>query len=145
MRTLYIMVGAPGSDKTTYAKTLDGVRVSFDDIKEDLYGDANINGNPNEVSAEFRKRIWNLIQKNKSVIIDYMGLTRKSRKHFIKTYGSYFDEIVAVHINTPVEKCIEQDSKRTRHVPIDVIRSRHNTLVAPSESEGFNKIITVEN
>ena len=67
------MIGIPGSGKTEFAKHLNGTRVSFDDIREDLYGDANEKGVGEEIQREFRKRIYRLIRKGKNVIIDFNG------------------------------------------------------------------------
>ena len=144
MKILYFMIGIPGSGKTEFAKHLNGTRVSFDDIREDLYGDANEKGVGEEIQREFRKRIYRLIREGKNVIIDYQGLNPKSRKSFIKTYSPNFDKTVAVHINTPLEMCLERNRSRRRFVPEEVILRSHGQLVPPKFEEGFDEILTID-
>lgn len=143
MRTLYVMVGVPASGKTTKAKEVDGTRVSFDDIREYLYGDASCRGVQSEIQAEFKRRMTQLIVEGKSVVLDYQGLTPESRGTFISQYGRYFERLVAVYLNTPLEVCLERNRQRSRHVPEFVIRRNHNMLCVPDESEGFHEVIEV--
>ena len=51
--TAYVMVGAPGSGKSTYAAKLakehNAIIISGDDIRAELYGSADIQGNWGEI------------------------------------------------------------------------------------------------
>lgn len=63
-----MMVGLPGSGKSTYAKTLtlNGkpyIIHSSDNLREELYGDAAIQGDNNKLFAELHKRIKKDLQQ----------------------------------------------------------------------------------
>ena len=59
---LYVMMGLPASGKSTFAKQLkdtlmsNTVIISSDSIRKEWYGSESIQGNPNKLFEEMRKR-----------------------------------------------------------------------------------------
>lgn len=143
----FVLIGAPGSGKSTAARRLskeyDAVIVSGDEIRRELYGDAANQGN----WVEIHDKIVEQLEENagKSVILDgthYCSSYRVGAQITLKTYG--WDEIIAYVVNPPLEKCIVQNSLRSRNVPRYVIQSMWEKLQAslPNlEHEGFSEIV----
>jgi len=127
----YIMVGAPGSGKSTYAAKLaereNAVIISGDDIRAELYGDADIQGQ----WAEIHDRIETLVSEaaGKSVILDgthYRSSYRKEAIALLQSYG--YDQIEAVVLDATLDRCIMQNAVRQRNVPRHVIVNMHEKL-----------------
>ena len=141
------MVGAPGSGKSTYAKSLKdsegAVVISGDDIRAELYGDANIQGEWNEI----QNRIVDLIEENvgKPIVLDgthYRASYRKEAAALLRSYG--YSEITAVVVNKPLETCLVQNACRSRNVPRHVIVNMHQKLqssLRTIDQEGFEQVI----
>lgn len=143
------MVGAPGAGKSTYAKMLakehNAVVISGDDVRTELYGSADIQGEWG--------RIWAYIEAlvadagGRCVILDgthYRTDYRQEAITLLRSYGYSFVE--AVVVNPSLATCIARDFKRSRHVPDYVIKEMHATLQRSLPNicnEGFNHITEV--
>ena len=72
------MIGLSGSGKSTvaeeYAKKYDAKIISSDKIREELYGDENIQGDPNDVFRIVHERIFDLLKSGFSIIYDATNL-----------------------------------------------------------------------
>lgn len=146
----YVMVGAPGSGKSTvisqFIKDDPGaVVISGDDIRAELYGDANIQGNYTEI----HDRMLELLEENvgKPVFLDgthYRAAYRKEAIAMLNSYG--YDKVNAIVVNPPLEVCLRQNASRSRNVPQHVIERMHSALQASVrgiEKEGFATVIYV--
>ena len=125
------MVGAPGSGKSTYAaklaKTENAIVISGDDIRAELYGSADIQGNWGEIWA----RIDELVADagGVPVILDGTHCRKDYRSEAIALLRSYgYDRIEAVVIDSSLATCLARDFQRERHVPDYVIKEMHNNL-----------------
>ena len=142
----YMMVGLPGSGKSTYAKTLKVPIVSSDSIRAELFGDENDQDHNAEVFTEVEKRIRNYLKNGESCTLDATNLSRKRRRNFLKTISNYDDvEHVAILIATDIDLCLKQNKQRDRVVPEDVIMRMFRHLSFPRIDEGFDRIIIVKN
>ena len=171
MSNLYIMIGIPGSGKSTASQQIldkepNTKIVSSDSLREEYFGDENYqysnkwlidNGYDIEelskgkkvdlcnkfIFKELENRAINYLQSGISVIYDATNLNDMRRKNLIDTFSSYCKYIIAVVLATPIEKCLENNSNRDRQVPEQVIRGMANKFVFPSFEEGFDDIIVV--
>ena len=142
----YVMVGAPGSGKSTFASELaeseNAFVISGDDIRAELYGSADIQGN----WVEIQDRIEELVSEacGMPVILDgthYRASYRKEAIALLKSYG--YTKIEAGVVNPTVETCLKRNASRTRKVPEHVIRTMHEKLNASLKNiynESFDRI-----
>lgn len=142
---LTILVGLPGSGKSTIAstKSSDTVWVSSDNIRKQLYGDEAIQGNPSDVFNRYYGQVEFALISNKDVICDATNITRMSRVKAIELGKKYGASIRCIFINKDANTCIHQQQKRERQVPISVILRMAHNLEEPTYSEGFNEIVTI--
>ena len=142
----FVLIGAPGAGKSTYAAKLaereNAVVISGDEIRAELYGDAAIQGQ----WAEIWERIEEMVSEccGMSVIIDGTHCRRDYRDETVALLRSYgYDQIEAVVIDTPFERCIMQNATRQRGVPRHVIVEMHKSLqhsLKSIDKEGFEHI-----
>lgn len=157
---LYLMIGCPGSGKTTFAKNeLIKLRevpckyISRDDIRFSLIGD-NIKdyfSREKEVYREFIWQIYSALKEGKDVIADATHLNTKSRQKFFNNLP--FDknniEVVAVFIDTPLEICIQRNETRKgqkTYVPENSLRKMFFARRPPTLQECnqiFDIILTI--
>jgi predicted kinase len=143
----FVMVGAPGSGKSTAARKLakeyNAVIVCGDEIRRELYGDAANQGN----WVEIHDKIVEQLEENvgKSVIVDgthFNSSYRVGALLTLKTYG--WEDITAYLVNPTLDQCLIQNSLRSRVVPRQVVISMHTKLQKTLKhlpNEGFTNII----
>jgi len=144
--TAYVMVGAPGSGKSTYAaqlaETENAVVISGDDVRAELYGSADIQGD----WAEIWDRIDTLVSEScgMSVILDGTHCRTDYREEAVTLLRSYgYDKIEAVVMGASLPTCLARNFKRARHVPDYVIQQMHSDLKKSMDNifvEDFNRI-----
>jgi putative nucleotidyltransferase with HDIG domain len=141
---LILLVGIPGSGKTTYAKNYieqnsDTIHLSSDAIRKELYGDEAIQGNPGDVFALMQKRAVEALNEGYDVIYDATNIARKDRASIISVCPKFAK--IEVHIIwAPIETCIERDAARERTVGKEVIDKMLKRFQPPFYDEGFNDI-----
>ena len=86
MTKLILLVGVPGSGKTTYAKRLvretpNTTHVSSDAIRKELYGDESVQQNPRIVFEVMHKRTIEFLKAGANVVFDATNLTKRDRAH----------------------------------------------------------------
>lgn len=151
-KKLYILVGAPGSGKSSWVRnhlhTFEGYSkvVSRDDIRflfvqegEEYFSKEK------EVFNKYIDEIKDGIEYCDSTIADATHLNEASRSKLMRALGSSLRdvEINAVVIRTSLETALAQNENRkgTRsYVPRSAIRRMFFSQTLPSIEEGFDKI-----
>ena len=145
------MVGAPGAGKSTLAtqieKAENAVVISGDEIRAELYGNAAIQGEWEEI----HDRIEEVVSESCGVpvVLDgthYLASYRREALALLRSYG--YDDIEAVVVNPPLEDCIFRNANRHRGVPRHVVIGMHEKLqnsLAHISIEGFNRVSYHEN
>lgn len=149
MQKLVVMVGLPGSGKSTYVKSfLEYLEeaplwkvISSDQIREELWGDAGDQSANDLVFREFYRRMNLLLAEGFSVILDATNTTLKSRSRIFSSLTFKGElQVEAWIMNTPLTECIAQDRNRDRAVGIDVIKRFQRSFQVPQYFEGFDEI-----
>lgn len=146
--TMLIMVGAPGSGKSTFiAKLIEGQPEgyfkihSLDTCRELLYGDANIQGNFSEVFREFQKRLTVDMDNRTHVIIDNTNARQEARNTLHKIAADKGYKVQYWLMNTTLPICLKRNKLRERQVPEAVIKSMHQSI---TNNPPRNKVVHVE-
>lgn len=146
--TINILIGLPGSGKSRYAETLSSNEniewLSSDGIREELFGDASIQDNPDQVFTLMKNRALEALSIGKDVIYDATNITRKSRASIINALPRYV-KLIATVVWADIETCIERDKSRDRVVGREVIDKMLKRFQAPYYDEGFDEIKIIYN
>lgn len=144
MSKLYIMVGAPGSGKTTWCKehlTKEDVYISRDEIRFSLLKPQEAYfSKENQVYQLFISKIERALNEGKNVYADQTSLDESARAKLLKSLQvTIIDEIHAVWMDTPLEKCLLQNNLRTglSKVPENSVKQMFNKLTIPKWEEGI--------
>ena len=143
-----MIIGIPGSGKSTFAKNLSGVYVSPDEIRKELYGDISIQGNASEVFSLVEKRIKDALKNGNDVVYDATNTT-PYRKSTIKEFRSYgAKKVYGYFINTPFEVCCERNKNRNDRlepVPDSVMQKMYDGIKKnpPCKNDGFDEFVII--
>ena len=147
MSKLFMLIGIPGSGKSTAAQKLSEIYnapiYSSDDIRKELYGDASVQDNPKKVFDILHKRIIEGLNKYSNVIYDATNIYSKYRKEFLESLP--IDDArynICIVLAERPDVCIKRQSLRERQVPEEVIRKMADRLQFPIYDEGWDEIYT---
>lgn len=141
---LILLVGIPGSGKTTYAKQYvdehsNTIYLSSDSIRKELWGNEATQGDNNEVFSLMQKRAVDALNNWQNVVYDATNVTRKDRAPIINACPK-FTKIECHVIWAPIETCIERDAARERSVGKEVINRMLKRFQTPFFDEGIADI-----
>lgn len=148
-QTLIIMVGVPGSGKSTKAQELEKefcVKVfSSDDYRKKLLGDEGAQDRNDLVFKRLELDIRDHLSSGGSAILDATNINIKSRKRFIELARATNKKIhiKAIVVATPIFVCIDRNYSRERKVPTNVIYKYAKMFQFPMKYEGIDSIDVV--
>jgi predicted kinase len=136
-----VLVGLPGSGKSTYVEKLGGTALSSDGIRRLLSDDATNQTIHRRVFSVLRDLLKHRLELRRPVTyIDATNLTPSERRPYIKLAKLHNCTIEAVFFDVPVKECQRRNRARDRVVPDDVIQEMARRLIQPSTTEGFSRI-----
>lgn len=141
MTKYIIMVGLPGSGKSTVAKTFGFPVFSSDQYRLKLLGNENDQSNNQKVFNALHKDIKEALQEGKSVVYDATNINRKARKQAIECAKNIDCEIIAYVKCPDIATCVARNNLRERKVPEEVIMGMMRKFELPQKFEGFTDII----
>lgn len=151
---LYLMMGIPGSGKSTYLKKRFSqpplAVISRDEIRFSMVReDEEYFSHENEVYAEYIRQIKEALKFNAEVFADATHLNESSRAKVLRALGESLKdvEVNIIWVRVPLEVAITQNENRqgTRaYVPKSVIRRMNSQITRPTKEEGFEHIYVFE-
>ena len=139
-----MLVGLPGSGKSTWAAAQPHTSLSSDQIRLILSGDES---NQAIHAAVFSTMRFLLRQRltlgARATILDATHLERKWRRLWIQLGAQYGATVEAVYFNTPLEECLKRNQSRVRQVPEAALRAMAAKLQPPARAEGFARVETI--
>lgn len=151
MSVLILMMGIPGSGKTTIANRLKGFNdayISRDEVRFSMLKD----GEPyfskeNQVIDAFVGLIDNALQMNKRfVFADATHLNRGSRAKLLNRLKNKPEQIWVCYVKVPLDIALQRNSTRTGRalVPEESIKQMYNSLDYPKKEEGIFGVFEVD-
>lgn len=151
MASLVLMMGVPGSGKTTYAKKFIGdndIYVSRDEIRFELVAeDEPYFSKEDEVLKTFISKVDEGITKAKRyVVADATHLNAGSRAKLLKNLHNKPDNIYVLYVAVPLEVALERNAQRSGRalVPETSIRNMFQSLSLPKKEEGIDVVLLLD-
>lgn len=149
-----ILVGLSGCGKSTFAKKLQGTELdknkkaysilNGDEIREELTGDINNQEHNEEVFKLLHRRIKDNLKAKNSIIIDATNLKLKNRRSYLNCIKK-IPCVKKIYIfAVPREICEENQNKRQRKVPKEIIKRQEMSFEIPFFEEGYDEIHIVD-
>lgn len=151
MASLVLMMGVPGSGKTTYAKKFIGendIYVSRDEIRFSLVAeDEPYFSKEDEVLKTFISKVDEGITKAKRyVVADATHLNAGSRAKLLKNLHNKPEKVYVLYVAVPLKVALERNTQRSGRalVPETSIRNMFQSISLPRKEEGIDVLLQLD-
>ena len=141
---IIVLVGLPGSGKSTYLARLGVTALSSDTIRGWLADDETDQSIHDRVFETLRYMLRQRLALGRPVTyIDATNLRQEERRPYIGIGQSYGCEVEAVFFDVPLEVCRARNAARHRVVPEEAMQKMASRLTPPTLAEGFSKVTVI--
>jgi len=145
---LIMLCGLPGSGKSHYANLISKenseIKVfSSDALRKEIFGDENIQGTSEDkekLFVELHRRIKTWLSEGGTAVYDATNLNKKRRIAFLHELTNIPCYKKCVLFCIPYKECLQNNNKRERVVPEEVIKKMYMNFQPPHESEGWDNM-----
>jgi len=141
--TLYVMVGIPGSGKSSFAKKnfTNCKYVSRDEIRFSMLKENDVYfAKENQVFSTFIRTIKENLQAGNNVIADATHISGGSRRKLISNIGKIDYNLVFVVMNTDYKTCLARNDLRDEltKVPHSAMARMYSQFTYPNKEDFEN-------
>lgn len=137
-----VLVGLPGSGKSTYLAKLGVTAISSDEVRRLLSDDPTNQTIHRTVFSLVRLLVRRRLELGMRVTyVDATNLVPRERRPYIRLAELYGAEAEALFFDVPVEVCRERNRGRSRIVPDEALERMAARMVPPALEEGFARVL----
>jgi predicted kinase len=142
---IVVLVGLPGSGKSTYLERMGVEGLSSDGIRKLLSDDETDQTIHARVFETLRYLVGQRLAIGRPVTyIDATNLTPEERGPYLAIGRAWGCDVEAVFFDVPLEVCLERNARRPRVVPGEALAKMAAKLAPPSVAEGFARVTVVQ-
>jgi len=141
---IVVLVGLPGSGKSTYLAQRGVTGLSSDAIRGLLADDETDQTIHDRVFQTLRYLLrQRLAMGRPATYIDATNLTVEERRPYIGIGKAYGCDVEAVFFDVPLEICRARNARRDRVVPEEALAKMAAKLGPPNIGEGFSRVTAI--
>ena len=141
---IVVLVGLPGSGKSTYLKRMSVSGLSSDGIRKLLSDDETDQTIHARVFETLRYLLAQRLAIGRPVTyVDATNLTPEERRPYIDIARVWECEVESVFFDVPLAVCQERNSQRHRVVPAEAMAKMAAKLTPPTTEEGFVRVTSI--